>query len=174
MSVAIEPGKQPVYVGKTLTTSTVYIRPADSTQYTAGDVVADSTSDPHALEFIGAVRVPGGGGIIQSAILIDSTAEATKPDLELYLFNHRPAMQADNAAWAPTDREMEDCLGVISFPLSYFKTAGANGIIQPTNPSLGFACDANATSLYGVLVARNAYTPVSGEKFVIRLFVLQD
>jgi hypothetical protein len=137
-------------------------------------VVADSTTTASILRFKGAARGVGMGGIIQSALLIDSVAAATKPDLEMYIFTQPPAMQADNAAWNPTDAEMLFCIGVIAFPLGSFKTAGANGIIEPSNPGQAFTCDPALTDIFGILVARNAYTPSSGEIFKILLQILQD
>lgn len=164
----------PWTVGLTATVSATFTRPNDANAYTAGDVVADSTSTATILKFKNVARTQGGGGVIQSAILVDSIAAATKPDLELYLFDAPPAMQADNAAWNPTDPEMLACVGVIAFPLGAFKTAGANGIIDSTGIAKAYNCAANTQDLYGILVARNAYTPTALEVFEVRLQVLQD
>src|SRR3990167_3873063 len=86
-----------------------FSRPANTTLYTAGDVVADSTTQARVLKFENIARKIGRGGIINAATLVDNTAESTKPDLELYLFSDQPVMEQDNAAWAPADSEMETC-----------------------------------------------------------------
>lgn len=163
-------------VGVTATITTIFTRPNDATQYTAGDVIADSSTASIAsiLRFNNIARTNGGGGIIQSALLIDSIAAATKPDSELYLFDQIITMQSDNAVWAPTDAEMNYCVGVIAFPTGAFKTAGANGLIAATGLGTAFNCASDRMTLYGVLVARNAYTPTAFEQFEIRLQVLQD
>ena len=151
-----------------------YTRPADTVTYAAGDVVANSTSAATILTFSNMARAVGLGGMIQHAVLIDSAAQTLKPDLELYLFDTAPAMQNDNVAWAPSDAEMETCIGRIDFATGSFKTAGANGMIQVSGVSMPFQCTASVTAIYGILVARNAYVPISAEKFTVRLHVLKD
>jgi hypothetical protein len=163
-------------VGMTSTVPVTFVRPNDSTQYTAGDVVSSTSTAGVApmLKFLNVARFAGGGGILQSAVLIDSVAAATKPDLELYLFTNVIVMQSDNAVWAPTDAEMTYFVGVVAFPTGAFKTAGANGIIDVTGLGMAFNCAADRQDLYGVLVARNAYTPTALEQFTIQLQILQD
>jgi hypothetical protein len=107
-------------------------------------------------------------------VLIGSVAATLKPDFELYLFDTTVTMQNDNVAWAPSDAEMETCVGMISFPGGYWRTAGANGIIEMDALSKSFNCGGASTTLFGILVARNAYVPASGEKFTIRLKIIQD
>ena len=152
-------------------------RPADTTQYTAADQVAPSTTaaNNRNLEFTVA-RVDGGTGIITHAVLVDSSSESTKPSFDLLLFDSPVTNVADNAAAAPTDTEVEAAIGVISFDGpsgANFKVAGANGIIVASNLNIPFACR-NGRKIYGILVARNAYTPVSREIFTLRLGILQD
>ena len=165
----------PWTVGQTATITAVFEHPnGDTTQYSAGDVIGDSLTVANLQRFNNIVRQPGAGGIIQSAILVDSVAAATKPDSELYLFDQPITTQVDNAVWAPTDTDMLSCIGVIPFPVGAFKTCGANGIIAVTGIGLAFSCKSPDTNLYGILVARNAYTPASVEVFEMRLQVLQD
>lgn len=160
--------------------SATVTRPADTNAYNAGDVVCNSTSAPVILSFNGAQR-NGKGGVIQQAILVDSANQATKPDLELWLFDTAITMDNDNAVFTPTDAELATLVGVIDFGTSYFKggdaTSGAGGncVCDVQNLGIPFTIPggaATANTLYGVLVARNAYTPVSGESFTIRLKVL--
>ena len=159
-------------IQRTISREDWIIRPANTTQYTAGDVVADTVT--RTLRFADVVLSPGSGGIVQSAMVIDSSAESTKPDLELYLFNANIVSQADNAAWAPTDTEMRACVGWISLLSTSFKTCGANGMIQSADKSLAFNCAVGSRDLFGVVVARNAYTPVSAEQFTFKLVFLPD
>lgn len=138
-------------------------RPANTTQYTAGDVVGG------VLTF--GAESPG---IVRGAVFIDSAAEATKPDVDLLLFDEQPTVAADNSAFAPTDAQMERCIGVIQFAGANFRAgASGNGVILAT--AFGeLAFSGQARSFYGVLVARNAYTPISEEKFVVRLGILNE
>lgn len=159
-------------VSKVITASKT--RPADTTAYTAGDVVAESTSAATVWTFAGAARALGLGGILQGAVFIDSVAQSTKPDLELYLFDTAVTTQNDNAAWAPTDADMEKCLGFIAFPSGLFKTGSGNGVVNVEGIAKVFQCASTSQDLFGILVVRNAYTPTSGEKLTIRLAVIQD
>lgn len=144
-------------------------RPADTTQYAAGDVVGPTVGN--AIEFgLG----NNAKGIVRSAVLIDSASEATKPDIDLFLFDTEPTVAADNAAFAPTDAQMERCVGVIAFAGTNFRGgSNSNGVIIAT--AFGeLPYQANDLKLYGVLVARNTYTPVSAEKFTVRIGVVTE
>lgn len=162
-----------------VTVSASYTRPADTTAYTAGDVVANSTSAATVLTFSGAVKHASHGGFIRSASIVDSVAAATKPQLDLFLFNKAPVMQNDNAAFAATDAEMLNCVGVITFDgPNKFVVGGANGLIPAsflgTQNQQGFKCAPGDTNLYGVLVARNAYTPTASEAFQVSLDIERE
>jgi hypothetical protein len=112
-------------LGKNHTISAAYTRPNDATTYAAGDVIADSTSAPTILTFNRATLDRGGMGIIQSGVLVSSASVATKPDLELWLFDTAIVMDNDNAVYTPTDAEMLTLIGVIAFPQSSFKVGDA-------------------------------------------------
>lgn len=150
-----------------------YTRPADTNAYTAGDVIANSTSAATILTFSGVARAETGSGLIQAATLIDSVAASTKLDADLYLFDTTVVMEQDNAAWDPSDAEMLTCLGVVEFRGANFKTCGANGITHVQGIGLPFVT-VGGKDLYGILVARNAYTPASAEVLKVRLHILQD
>ena len=151
-------------------------RPANATAYTAGDAVS-ATGDGH-LEFPGAVEVGRLSGSISNARLISGANQATKLDAELWLFRSDIADVADNAAFAPTDAELLTLVGIIDFPVADWKignaTAGAGGNAVCEVTSLGIAFKAAESKIYGQLVARNGYTPVSGEVFSVELVITQD
>ena len=153
-----------------------FTRPANTTNYAAGDVVADSTSAPTVMTFQGAGGQKWGSGIIQSALLIDDHAPTTAIDGELFLFDTAPANYGnDNAAFTPTTDELTTLVGIVSFATgdSVAGDASNNALIQATNVALPFKC-AGSSDLYGVLVARNAYTPGNGTDIAIQLNILQD
>lgn len=136
-------------------------RPADTTTYAAGDV-------------IGGLLTFGPGqsnGVVETATLVDSAAEVTKPECDLFLFSAPPTVAADNAAFAPTDAQMlADCFGVLTFLAANFHTASANGIthcLLQQSPIIDFVAPSGI--FYGVLVARNAYVPISAEIFSVKL-----
>lgn len=162
-------------------------RPANTTAYAAGDAM-DTTAGA-GLTFAGAARGTGGGGTIEDAVFFSNDAVATGPDVELWLFSAAlAAYDADNAAFTPVDADYytssggvtDGFVGVIQFETgnAFIGTAGAGGnqIIPATRTflPLKFVCATNATSLFGVLVARNAYVPVSAEVFRVWLRIDQS
>jgi hypothetical protein len=142
-----------------------FTRPADTTQYSAGDVMSDAVGT--ILRFSTADM---NEGHVHSGLLIDSSAETTKPEADLFLFDTAPVKVADNSAAAFTDAELTHCVGIVPFIAANFHIGGANGAIQSVNvASNGMTYSAPERILYGVLVARNTYTPVSGEVFTLRV-----
>jgi len=150
-----------------------YVRPANATQYAAGDQVADDV--PSVLEFEVA-RVVGGTGVIIHASCTDSANVAVKPSLRLYLFDTEPTIVADNVAWTPTDADLINIIGYVEFTAWEvgLATVGAGGNCVSLAPDLQIPFDCTNGVIYGLLVVRNAYIPVTGEMFTIKLGVLQD
>jgi hypothetical protein len=153
-------------------------RPADTNAYAAGDAVTDSTSAPTVITFTNAAKQNNGGGTIVSAELIDSANQSTKAVFELWLFDTTVTPDNDNAACTPTDAELATLVGIIPFDVSYVgdaqSGASGNAVYQAQHLNLPFKAGASSRNLFGLLVVRNAYTPVSAEVFTIRLNVAQE
>ncbi len=156
-------------------------RPSNTTAYTAGDAISEITTNDHFI-FSNIFR-PGTqnkqlGGAIATARLHSSANKSTKLDAELWLFHTDIVKVVDNDAFAPTDTEMLTLVGIIDFPLANWKVGNAgadaagNAVCEAFN--LGLALKSATTDLYGQLVARNAYTPVSGEIFTVELITSRD
>jgi hypothetical protein len=158
------------------------IRPSNTTAYAAGDVISAVTSNDH-FTFVNPFKRVNSGEVV--ALNINSSASvATKPDLELWLFHTDIVEAVDNTAFIPTDAEMLTCVGVIKIPTGSWDvglaTAGAGGNafqqVKDLNMVMQLATsnDNTGNNLYGQLVVRNAYVPVSAEVFTIELLVRQD
>lgn len=163
-----------VFVEATLT------RPADTTQYTAADQVAQTTTagSNHLLQFKNCVREPGGTGILYSGLMFDSVDAATNPNFSLVLFNTLDiTMAADNAAAAVIDDQIRSVVAGLVFDGTMAEmtwTVGANLIILNSAPAQAFKCADGSRDLYGIVVDRGAYTPASAEQFRFRLGIIQD
>lgn len=164
---------------KCITVGASITRPSDTTPYTIGDVINESTSAGAVITF--PLSGPGasvgklGSGVIQSATLISSVAASTKLEGRLWLFDTTLTADNDNAEFTPTDAEMRTLVAVIQFPSTAWINAGAtspNAVCQAQNLWLPINTLKDDNALYGVLEARNAYTPASGEVLTIRLGVL--
>lgn len=140
-----------------------FTRPADTNAYTAGDVVSNSTSAPVVITFSG---LGSHGGYIVEANLIDEASQSTLGQFELWLFSSAPSAENDNAAFAPSNAEVETISTIIPFSTPYAgKTSSGNTVYMYKNMNHRY----QAATLYGILVVRNGYTPISGEKFTVQL-----
>jgi hypothetical protein len=163
--------------GKVALISASITRPSDTTAYAAGDAATNSTTAPVVSTFTGAARVAAGSGTIVAATLIDSANQATKGNFELWLFDTTATPDNDNAVFTPTDAECLTLVGVIPFGAAIVgdATSGAGGNAVYPVQGLGMPFKLpSGSDLFGLLVVRNAYTPVSAEVFTMRLHILQD
>lgn len=148
-------------------------RPNDTTTYAAGEVIADdATTATTAGRFDFVIGAVGKSGSIVGATLHHSAAETLKFIGELWLFDTAIVQDNDNAAFTPTDAEMQTLVGVIPFSVPFIGTAAGNSfyegdLLRP----LRFRVTAAETKLYGWLVVRNAYVPIASETFKVRLWV---
>jgi hypothetical protein len=143
-------------------TPTVSTSPA----YTAGDALGG------LLTFANAARVSGGSGLIQAVTVMCKTP-ALIPAIDLYLFNQTFTNTTDNAAFAPSDGDMANCIGVIPIAAWAAETASSVNSIA-TRFGLGFPFLLTGTSLFGQMVTRTAFTAGGTSDFVIGLQVIQD
>ena len=147
-----------------------FTRPANTTAYAAGDVVSDHASTAAAIEFPNAGR----SGTIHSATLV--VAETDTASFDLLVFETEPTNFADNAALALVTADMAKLVGVFRFDNANKINVGTNiELYRATGPGseLHAAPASYATTgggkLYGLLVTRSVYTPISAAKVVIRL-----
>ncbi len=159
----------------------VITRKSGTTPYTAGDVVSNDGGGH--LVFSRAVREGGSWtGQIVGAMCRSTANVATKPDLELWLFRDDFTEVDDGGVFAPSDAELSTLVGIITFPTASWYVgkadAGADGNAVCPRPGLSIpfkaaGADDNRT-LYGQLVVRNGYVPVTLEEFHVTLMIVWD
>jgi hypothetical protein len=152
-------------------------RTADTTAYTAGDLVG-AASAPVTFKFTG--LKPGKIINILSARLYDSADVATKLAADLVLFRGDITIAvADNAAFTLSDADSQKVCAIVPFAttdghgIDTTSGAGGNSVSQVSSLNVLADTDQNG-KLYGVLLARNAYVPVSDEKFMLELTYEDD
>ena len=153
-------------------------RPANTTAYGAEDVVSENASSGTAWTFDAIVHSAGGSGTITGAVLVDDDTGRTQA-MTLYLFDITPTGNLnDNLANTnPVAADTDNYLGRIEFP-----ALSDNGGLSDTRASHGIAnglplavkAASGDDAIYGVLVTEGAFTPSSGEIFLISLLVDQD
>lgn len=156
------------------------IKASGTTAYAAGDVISEVTTNNHFTFTMLKTGLIKGSALysatIERAIITSSADVSPAPDLELWLFDADIAEVADNGLFAPTDTEILTCVGVIDFPVGDWKVglvaSTGNQICQAEN--LNLAIKGISGSIFGQLVVRNAYVPITSEKFQVTLFYQQD
>ena len=159
----------------TLVTAT-FTRPADTTAYASGDLIANSTTagSVTVMSFTGVALEGGGTGMIRRVRIRKSGTSTTSASFRVHLYNALPTVSnGDNSAWL-TDQSAA-YMGAFDVTLDRAFTDGAAGNGVPLIGSeLNFDLPGSSTTVYGLLEARAAYTPASGESFTVELEVLQN
>lgn len=146
-------------------------RPADTTAYASGDLVANNVTAGSVtpLQFTvsdvaGTTQVPIRGTVTRARMRFnDETVTNAQFRLHLYTASPTPA-NGDNGAWKTTKHA--EYLGSIDVTVDKVFTSNAVGISAAA--AIPFELSAGAV-LYGLLEARAAYTPTSGEVFNITI-----
>lgn len=148
-------------------------RPADTTAYASGDLIANSTTAGSVvpLAFAGLGATVG----IVGARIRKSTTSLTNAQVRLHLFSSAPTVSVgDNAAFDSTGAlgiaDAAGYLGYIDMTFDTSGTAGASARGVPTSPSTTRLVSSPASGgLWGLLEARAAYTPGNAETFDVSL-----
>lgn len=145
-------------------------RPADTTDYAAGDVIG--TAATHLITLTADGLLERGKGIIFKSSVISTASPATLASLELWLLKRPIAAQADNAAFAITDAEAVEVIAAIPLTNTRVGLASGNTVYESAeNAAYGFELPVFVKNLTAVLVVRNAYVPISAEVFTVNVSV---
>lgn len=175
-------------------------RASGTSQYTAGDIVANSTSAAEVVPLkFPACRTPNGSGLITGGRMIKSDDDVTQASFRLWLLTKQPfatgSYPADNAALVLTYAALGYLIGYMDF--STFVDAGSAGsgnasMSAAAHREMPFNCARAARMptddsvivggqfydgtrlIYGVLEAVGTYTPASAEQFTVWLDVQQN
>ena len=148
---------QPVSITSgALTSQPTVTRPANTTAYTAGDVVGG------AITFTNAVGAAGEFFITDADLRIDVTAiPSGMTSFRLYLYNVTPpSALADNAAWDLPSGDRSAFLGYVD--LGTIVDLGSTLYVQSWG--LNKRMKAASTSLFGYLVTNSGYTPAANSE----------
>lgn len=145
-----------------------FTRPANTTQYASGDLVANHATAGSVTPMQFNVGKPGGGAIsITKARITKSGTGITAAAMYLHLFAASPAVSnGDNGAFVPS--QAAAYLGTLTMAAMI---AGSDGAFGEAIPLVGTAIEATlpGAAIYGLLEARGTYTPASEEVFNVHL-----
>jgi hypothetical protein len=153
-----------------------FTRPADTTTYASGDLVANSTTAGSVvpLTFTTVTRSAGDSVRIERARINTSNALLTNASFRLHLFETTPVPTVGdngvfNTAGVLATSGIDGYLGNFSITLSNSGTTGSSGRGVPDVGSAIIATPATGTSIFGLLEVTAAYVPVSGATFTVSL-----
>lgn len=152
-----------------------FTRPADTTAYTSGDLVANSTTAGLVapMEFQVSRSRDGSLGIIRGRIKKSGTG-VTNASFRIHLYSSSPTpTNGDNGAWVTTNAGY---LGFIDVAVDKAFSDAAQGDGVPISASvaaeMAVKLAGTTTKIFGLLEARGAYTPANAEVFTVTLEVV--
>lgn len=160
--------------GSVVRVSGTFTRPANTTAYTAGDVVSNNATTTTPLTLSGVTRA-NGQSVYLMGLRIETDQKSITPRFRIHFFSTSGAtVAADNAAYkelyadASLRRGHVDLLAMTTATDTTNSTMSRSEDFTIRRP----ICLATAdTALYVVLETLDAFTPTSGESFtVIALF----
>lgn len=150
-------------------TSANFTRPADTTQYASGDIVANSTTagSVAAMQFTVEVAQGRAMNFVSWKLETDNTT-ATSADFKLHLYASDPtATNGDNSAWLTTESNYMGAMGMAN-ALAFSDAIAIVTKISGTDAGVYWRL-ATGTIVYGILEAQATYTPASAEVFTVTL-----
>lgn len=161
-------------VGSIVTLGATFTRPADTTAYAIGDLIANNTvaGSVVAIAFPASTRYNATSAMVRRVRLHASNTSLTNASFRVHLYDRIPTISnGDNGAWLTT---ITGYLG--SFDITFDKAFadGAKGIgISGAGAEINFTAAPGDNSLYALIEARAAYTPTSAEVFTLALEIHQ-
>ena len=132
--------------------------------YTAGDALGG------LLTFGGAAAVAAGRGTITKVVIVDDDNELQP--IDLVLFNQTFTPTADNDPFAPSEADLENCIGHISIAATDYASFSANAVATKRN--VGFDYTVNGTSLFGQMVIRDVGGYAATDDLTVKITVILD
>lgn len=149
------------------TPSSQFTRPADTTAYASGDLVANSTTPGSVVPLSWTVMEDNPGNLlVRRARIKKSTNTTANASFRLHLYETQPTVtNGDNGAWLSTDSSY---LGAIDITVDKaFSDPSSRGIGVSNTGSEIIINGGNPKIIYGLLEARAAYAPGNAEVFTV-------
>lgn len=151
-----------------------FVRPANTTQYAAGDLVANHATAGNVVpvEFSPSARYPGGAGAIKAVSIDKSAVSVVASAFKVHLFTQAPVVtNGDNGALAVTNGLAKGYLGSVAVTVGQAVGDGAHGRAAC---DIIFDTDKPNSKLYALIEVTDTYTPASGETFGVTLELTRD
>ncbi len=146
-----------------------FARPADTTQYASGDLVANSTTAGSVTPMEWNVAdYDTGVAFIRRAKIKKSATSVTSASFRLHLYGASPTIaNGDNSAWSTTESTYYGAIDVTVDRA--FSDSSAGFGVPVTGSEINAHLRSGGKKIYGLLEARGTYTPASAETFSVTL-----
>lgn len=149
-------------------------RPANTTQYSAGDAVSSATSAATSITITNAVQSAGKSGRIERVRLVKDDVGVTAADFTLHIFNQAKGVGVtdDNSAFVATNYTARaSYIDDVDLATMTALTAGAQ--TPWLTVDIPFTAGDTKTDLFILIEVDGTYTPTSANVFTVYLDVIQ-
>jgi len=160
--------------GRILAPSYSFTRPADTTQYAVGDLVANSATAASVVALSWTLARGDEGaidGFVRRVRMWSSDNDVTSASFRLHFYSRNPVSTAptngDNGAFAMAVAD-GNSIYLGSVDISFDRTVNNSDAYGAGVPTVGSEMNfTDVTTLYALIEARGTYTPASAEVFTI-------
>lgn len=147
-----------------------FTRPADTTAYTSGDLVANSTTAGSVIPLSFTIRPENRGSMIRRVRIKKSGTSVSNASFRVHFYETSAITCAngDNGSWSTSG--MSFYVGAVDVTVDRAFTDGAFGV---GSPSTGAELNYDIGTVWALIEARNAYTPSSAEVFTVEIEVIR-
>lgn len=151
-------------------TAASFTRPADTTAYSLGDLVANSTTAGSVVPMTLTIRPEARGNVIRRCRIKKSGTSTTNAQFRVHFYESSAITFAngDNGAWSTNN--VANYVGAMDVTVDRAFTDGAAGMGVPIT---GSEMNYDIGVIYAVIEARGAYTPASAETFTVEIEVIR-
>ncbi len=148
-----------------------FSRPANTTQYADGDLVANNATAGSVTPMEWSLGPLGDAGIIRRVRIHKTSNTTTAATFSLHLFASEPTVaNGDNGAFSVATN-LSTWLGKVAVDMSSGAEAGGSADCSQVSAATAILVQLSNTSgrVYGLLEAGGTYTPTSAETFTVTL-----
>ncbi len=147
-----------------------FTRPADTTAYSANDLIANSTTNTSVVPMTFSLGYGQSFKIYQAKVKYNS-ATNTNGKFLIHLYQASPTVtNGDNGAWLSTESSYLGNIAIDSTLQTFSDNSKGIGTYVNTSLEVPMLVQADTNyRIYGLLQATAAYTPTSAEVFTVSL-----
>ena len=156
------------YGGKQIIGVATFTRPADTTTYTSGDLVANSVTAGSVVPLAFSIAPTGGSGKITRVRVFTSSTSVTLAQFRVHFYKFSPVpANGDNGVWLTPH---SGYMGSFDVTVDKVFSDGAKGVGFATTgvgTDVRFDAGTGNNIIYALIEARAAYVPTSAEVFIV-------